>query len=668
MEKGKYRWKYSKIGGVTRVDVTTGADIAHLKELDQKLWTVLSCPVDGLEFDGDTLKMLDTDHDGRIRVQEVIAAADDLTGALKNPDILIKPEAELPLDAINAENAHGEALLATAKRILEAAGSDKQTISLEDTSKRLAELAAAAAAGKDAEENVLPYGADTETVLGLAEKLGAKIEDYFLRCRLAAFDTDSTGALDVSTERISAISAKELPTCMDEIATYPLFRVRGGQGLPVNEAVNPAWAADFAQLKALALDKDFPGAESISEADWKAVQGRLSTYVAWKASVNEEANKFLADQQAEAGSVQDLHRFLHLYRDFYHFLKNFVTLADFYSRKEDRLADFQAGKLYIDQRCCELCIKVTDLGRHGDIAGLSGMYLLYLDCHSKVLGQKMTIAAVVTEGSVRMMRVGKNAVFYDRDGLDWDATIVKIIENPISVPQAFWTPYRKLGRWISDKINARVAAKEEESMSNLTAKAENASNDPAAAAQQKPAFDIAKYAGIFAALGMAVGLLVSAFTGLFNGLAKLPWWGVLVVIAGIMLLISGPSMLSAWLKLRRRDLAPVLNANGWAINSRILVNSVFGRTLTSVAKYPKVAVKDPYRKKTSFWKVLCWVIVILALCAAIAIPRVKACRAAKAAEAEAAVEAVEAPATEEATPAETAEPAAAEEVPAGEVI
>ena len=49
--KNGYDWKYSVVGGVTRVNIETGEDIAHLGELDQKLWTVLSCPVKGLEFD-----------------------------------------------------------------------------------------------------------------------------------------------------------------------------------------------------------------------------------------------------------------------------------------------------------------------------------------------------------------------------------------------------------------------------------------------------------------------------------------------------------------------------------------------------------------------------------------------------------------------------------------
>lgn len=67
----KYHWNFCSLGGVTRVRISSGEDIAHLDELDPKLWTVLSCPVDGLYFDRKTLEILDSDKDGRIRIDEV---------------------------------------------------------------------------------------------------------------------------------------------------------------------------------------------------------------------------------------------------------------------------------------------------------------------------------------------------------------------------------------------------------------------------------------------------------------------------------------------------------------------------------------------------------------------------------------------------------------------
>ena len=56
-------------------------------------------------------------------------------------------------------------------------------------------------------------------------------------------------------------------------------------------------------------------------------------------------------------------------------------------------------------------------------------------------------------------------------------------------------------------------------------------------------------------------------------------------------------MVMAWMKLRRRNIAPLLNANGWAINSNAKISIPFGETLTEIAKYPKMKLNDPYAKK-----------------------------------------------------------------------
>ena len=129
-----------------------------------------------------------------------------------------------------------------------------------------------------------------------------------------------------------------------------------------------------------------------------------------------------------------------------------------------------------------------------------------------------------------------------------------------------------------------------------TAPAATAATTAEGKAQAQP-FDIAKFAGIFAALGMAVGMIGSFLTGLFEGIFALKWWQLIAAFVGIILLISGPAMVMAWLKLRRRNIAPLLNANGWAINAASKISIPFGETLTDIAKYPKLKLKDPYAKK-----------------------------------------------------------------------
>ncbi|MGE0145553.1 MAG: hypothetical protein AB7T19_19875, partial [Planctomycetota bacterium] len=81
-----HHWKFYRVGGVDQVRLETGADIINLSALDQKLWVALSCPTKGLEFDEQTLALLDADGDGFVRPPEILAATQWLGRVLKNPD------------------------------------------------------------------------------------------------------------------------------------------------------------------------------------------------------------------------------------------------------------------------------------------------------------------------------------------------------------------------------------------------------------------------------------------------------------------------------------------------------------------------------------------------------------------------------------------------------
>lgn len=696
---GNYDWKFSTVGGVTRVNIESGQDILHLDELDRKLWTALSCPLKGLEIDEKTMTMLDTNGDGKIHIEEIVAASKWLTKVINDPELLLKREAFIPFSAFNTNDEEGAHLLETSKQILENLGLEKNEISVADVSDSiaifaktrfngdgiitensaddeavkaliktvidcmggvtdrsgdpgidtdkieafytaLADFKAWKEAGDADKDNIFPYGDDTAAALAACMAVKDKIDDFFMRCKLASFNTDSAAVLDVSSAKIGEISGNNLAASTDEIATYPLARVNAEHKLPLGKEVNPAWAGAMAALKALVIDKEFKKAEYLTEEQWAGIMAKFNAYNAWmgakagaaveglgydtaKTILEENKKDALLDLiaqdkalEAKSNAIDQVDKLLHLYRDFYTLLTNFVTFSDFYS--PEKRAIFQAGTLYIDERACDLCVKVNDMGAQGTMAPLSNMYILYCDCTCKSKPGSMTIAAVVTDGDVGAIMVGKHAVFYDRDGLGWNATVTKIIENPISIRQAFWSPYRKMARSVEDMINKRAAEKDAKVMADANSKIDNA-NLPADGqkAEVKPPFDIAKFAGIFAAIGLALGLVASAIGGLFAWLG-LHWYHWVIMFAAIILIISGPAMIMAWLKLRKRNLAPVLNANGWALNQRILVNTKFGATLTGIAKYPIVKTKDPYTMKAPWWKkMLRWLFLLICLCVAV---------------------------------------------------
>ena len=268
-------------------------------------------------------------------------------------------------------------------------------------------------------------------------------------------------------------------------------------------------------------------------------------------------------------------------------------------------------------------MNVADMGKHSAAAASSGMYLIYCDCTTKTKPGKITIVAAMTVGDIGDIFVGKNVVYYDEHGLEWDAVITKIVENPISIAQAFWSPYRRMAVAVENLINKNAADKDAKLMKEATSKINAAPAAlPAGGAAAKPAeaapFDIGKFAGIFAALGMAVGMIGTAVAALAKGIFALKWWQLILAIAGVMLVISGPAMVMAWLKLRRRNIAPLLNANGWAINAASKISIPFGETLTDEAKYPAIKLKDPYaRKGLAPWKK--WVISLSALVVVLAV-------------------------------------------------
>lgn len=693
MKQEKHIWNFSTVGGVKRVNLESGADLQHLSELDPKLWTALSCPVDGLEIDKKTLELIDQDNDGKIRVPEIITAAEWICSVLKNPDDLLAEESNFQLSSINETTAEGKALLESANIILKNLGKENaSSITVEETSDTIKIFAGTAFNGdgvitedsttdknllqlileiqqcigsvadrggkqgiteelissffeeckkyadwlskkNEALDKFLPYGDTTEEAYLNFTTIKSKIDDYFIRCRLAAFDTQSTEVLNLQVARVESITAKDLSQCMEEIAAYPLAKIEANKSLPLLTGINPAWEKEIADLKRLCIDVMFPKAEKITESEWQKVGNSFALYAQWRSEKEGSKVEVLGierikdllsgdlktglidliakdvELEDEASTIIAVDKLVRYHRDIFKLLKNFVTFYDFYTPGVKAI--FQAGTLYIDQRSCDLCIKVTDMGKHASMVSFSGMYLIYCDCTSRSSNEKMTIVAALTNGDIDNLVVGKNALFYDRSGMDWDATVIKIVDNPISIRQAFFSPYRKVSRFIETQVNKFASAEDEKVSGEMNKGVESvpAKMEETKAKKEPPApFDVGKFVGIFAAIALALGAIGSAIASVVAGFLGLTWWKMPIAFAGLLLLISGPAMIIAYLKLRKRNLAPILDANGWAINASAIVNIQFGNTLTHLAELPagaKINLNDPFtKKKRPIWPAL----------------------------------------------------------------
>lgn len=689
----QYEWQFFRAGDVDQVVIRTGQDIAHIGELDQKLWVALACPTRGIEFDSATLDLIDESKDGRIRPPELIAACEWAVARVKDPQVLADGGDVLQLSSINQSHEDGALLLAEAQRVLALAGQPQATsITLAQVQERLTSLqalrfngdgviSALTAEGDEAlaalitriqetygsaegcdgvpgisREQAEAFWADVQSLqawfaqaaelgchlqpraaaLAAAEAVNAvqaKVDDFFARTRLVEFDASAQAPLNPTQEGYLALGSGVLSNASESVAALPLAAVTGERSLPLVHGVNPAWAAALQLLREQAVEPVFGAAlTTLSEEQWEQLKATLAQCQQWLAACPATPLGTLTEAEVQAllGSGQQaalmelldhdeaekehslqamaLEKLIRLQRDLLALLNNFVSFSAFYRREG---AAFQAGTLFLDGRSCDLTVEVADAAAHSALAAMAKTYLAYCECRRE--GEKKTIVAAFTAGDVDFLFVGRNGVFYDRAGLDWDATIVKLIDNPTSIGQAFFSPYKKFLRMIEEQVAKHAASKNDlvnTSLSDsagklVTAPAELA---PAAAAAAPRKTDV----GTVAAIGVALGSLSAVLVGIFGKFIELGPW-IPMAILGIILAISGPSMLIAWLKLRQRSLGPILDASGWAINGRMNINLGLGKSLSQTAKVPvnaKRNLADPFAD-THGWRNAIWLVVLV---------------------------------------------------------
>lgn len=450
----------------------------------------------------------------------------------------------------------------------------------------------------------------------------AKVLDYFARTQLAAFDPAAAPGLNRHEEDYRAIGAGELAADSPVLAALPLARIEPNRPLPLVDGVNPAWAPALARLREAAVIPLLgAGKASLTADEWATLGERLRPYEAWVGTKPtsavaklglERINAILSGPGAQAladlfsedktlaprvAATADVERLSLFYRDLGTILRNFVNFSDFYSRSRDAI--FQAGTLYLDSRSCRLCVRVENVEAHSMFAQMSRVYVAYLDCRRRG-GETMKIAAAFTQGDSDYLFVGRNGVFYDRAGRDWDAMIVRISSSPISVRQAFFTPYKRVASFVQEQFSKFAAAKDKAVETRLEGPA--GAVVPAPTPPPATSFDIARFAGIFAAIGLAFGAIGGAIASVVTGLLKLPLWQIPIAVAAALLLISGPSMILAALKLRQRNLGPLLEGTGWAVNGRVKINMPLGTALTDRGVLPPNSTRaafDPYEDQAA---------------------------------------------------------------------
>ena len=494
-----YRWRWFRAGRMSQVRLENGEDLAHLRELDRKRWLAISMPVKGVRFDRRMLELMDSDGDGRIRMDEVLAAVDFVKAKGVDLDSLFKPDVE-----------------GDGKRLAEVLSRQADLAKVEPSADDKAALAAWTA--KENDPAIAILGAATATADAALAAVEGVIDGFFAPPADMPLVTE---APDCALPLRDHLNPKHLEAILDFAA----------------KCVEPLVAAGALSLRT---------PDTLSRMEWKAVKAAFAPYRAWIGA----KPVMSANAKAELEEEEKLLRYkLHLVE----FLENFVNMRHLYAKGD--MAIFQTGILRIDARELNLCFHVESEAAHSALSEKSNCCVIYLKLARPADAAERLICAVVTAGKVGTLYVGRNGIFIDRDGKDWEAVVTKIVESQVSLVEAFWAPWKKLGESIGAMATKFLGERQTKAFDNVQKGTESTQAGGAAMASS------------VAAIGIGIGMVGTAAAAIVSAIRGIqPWWMLFVAIAAVILVVSLPSVILTWFKLRKRDIGAILNASGWAIN------------------------------------------------------------------------------------------------------
>lgn len=465
------------------------------------------------------------------------------------------------------------------------------------------------------ETAVKPAGEDA---LPAAEKVRAareRLDTWFLQCRLVSAQPGAVDYFKLTPAELEAVAADDgaLRRGLDRlpVATPNAARVLAfDQAHPV-----PANAPILELPGAIAriLEREVP---ALSEADWVEALTLGEKILAWEAERPQHPiaalgrarlEEISAEQLAaldrlcaedlalghELGRIGELESLLLCQKHLVDLVNNFVAMPHLYAGTRHPI--FHQGTLIMAGREFHLSVHVENVAAHKVLAAESSTFLLYV----KIEGRKLnsTMAVPVTSGSSEGLFVGKRGIFVDLEDVEHDAIVVDILRNPISVREAALAPFARIGSMIQARLEG-IQGKADEAFNQGAGKAIDAAHTsasgtieagraaakdgraPTAPAEAPPAAAPSSMVNLVMAGGIAVAALGSAFAFVAAKLAEVGLLGGIAIVVAMLGTIVVPFALLAWWKLRKRNLAGVLEASGWALNDRLLLTRRLGARFT----------------------------------------------------------------------------------------
>ncbi len=546
--------RFARYGRTRHLRIADASDLRQILALTRTRWIATAAPISAFDLAPAFLAELDTDRDGRILPHELRAAIDWTLSVLDRYTGLDASKEEVDPANINGGHPDGERVLRAVEitRARAAVGRTELHAALNEVMSRSAEEARAA---------------DPPQALSAVRE---KIEEFFFLSRVSAAAGDD-GAPGPYDERLaSALGTYDVRSIREALTGLPIARPNPDGRLPLTRSLNPAFEPLLSRFRAAIVEPTLGPLDEIDEASWRELLSRHEP------------------PSIQAGFADDtlclrLAIRLSLFQENLLSLANsFVSCPDLYH--PERRALFEAGTLYLGGFAFTFSVKVPDRRFHAEIARSSNIFVMYAAVYAD--GPPLyEIAVPVTSGTGRNLFRGKSGVFLDVHGREWNAEVVEIAPNPVSLMEAVVRPFRRLGELLGGRME--TLTHEAETGLERTAAAIGAGAPPgqtsAPVSAQPPRAGFLGNAGAIAGAGLAVAAITSALAFITSALSGVPWWHIAVGVVGAAAAVVFPAFIAALIKLSRRDLSVILEGTRWAMNSPLRLTRRQGRSFTRKA-------------------------------------------------------------------------------------
>ncbi len=482
--------------------------------------------------------------------------------------------------------------------------------------------------------DIVPLGKATGAAYAALTPLKAKLDQYFAQCLALVLDDRFSQNMGWTEAELQSLDLDDPAVIEEVLQKAPLAKATSERTLNLAAAINPFYAERIEIFFQETVKPVLGERQTLNAREWQELRLIFSAHENWLQSKSgamveplgtEKLQAYLepryaqivtdliADSRGTAIIMDNLRlteKLLLFQCHLLRFANNFVSFPELYDTRAKAL--FELGSLVMDGRRFNFAVRVGNRAEHVNVAKTSSLCVLYATVMPKDGRPAYEISVPVTSGSKGNLCLGKRGVFYDVEGRENDARILDIIENPISFWEALLSPFKRIGKLLSGKIEAWTTAAGTK-LETTTSTAFTQVGQPRPGTSTAPAPAGSGAAGMLMGAGVATAALGSATAYIAKTLAETSWLAILTGVLGAVLLVLIPTGIIAFFKLRRRDLSAILEGSGWAINARMRLTSRQGRFFTQRPKYP-AGSKGIGRL---FWRRVLWLVFALAVLAAL---------------------------------------------------